>query len=130
MQRRFTKQLNGLCNTSYSERLKILSADTLKIRRTKLDLKLYFSIINNFTVIPCDDFVELESNVIRDNVKCLKMCLFKNNLEPYLFKNRLIHVWNLLPDVVINSPCINGFVINLNSVDIVVLLAPTNRYIV
>ena len=76
----------------YSEGLKILSADTLKIRRIKLDLKLYFSIINNFTVIPCDDFFELKCSVIRDNVKCLKMPLFKDNLECYIFKNRLINV--------------------------------------
>ena len=42
VQRRFTKRLHGLQHLSYSERLKLLNIDSLKCRRIKANLTIFF----------------------------------------------------------------------------------------
>ena len=43
----FTKQLNGLSDMSYSDRLICLGADSLATRRLKLNLVLFCDIIHD-----------------------------------------------------------------------------------
>lgn len=54
MQRRFTKRLRGFRQISYAERLLGLNAETLELRRLKLDLSMIFCIIRGFVNIDCD----------------------------------------------------------------------------
>jgi len=52
VQRRFTKCLLGLKDISYHDRLVILdNADTLEIRRLKVDLIMHFKIIHNYSCV-------------------------------------------------------------------------------
>ena len=55
--RHFTSRIPALKRLSYSERLAFLNLDSLKIRRLKSDLILYYKIFNNLVCInSCDHF--------------------------------------------------------------------------
>ena len=45
VQRRFTKRLKGLHSLSYVNRLKVLNADSLELRRLKTDLVTMYKIL-------------------------------------------------------------------------------------
>ena len=45
VQRRFTKRLKGMAELQYSERLLILGAETLELRRLKADLMYIYKIV-------------------------------------------------------------------------------------
>ena len=56
MQRSFTKRLHGFKYLSYSERLLLLHADTLELRRLKTDLVMLYKIVHNLVALNFDDF--------------------------------------------------------------------------
>jgi hypothetical protein len=118
VQKTFTKRLNGLRDLSYGQRLLALSADTLECRRIKSDLKMYYSIIHNLVDIPSSSLFSFKVSNTRGNGLTLVKQKFSNNLNRYVFKIRLINLWNLLPDIVVNSPSLNCFSVHLDSVNL------------
>ena len=56
VQRAFTKRLYGFKYLSYSERLSLLHADTLELRRLKTDLVMLFKIVHNLVALNFNDF--------------------------------------------------------------------------
>ena len=130
VQRRFTKRLYGLHNLSYADRLRVLNSESLQSRRIKSDLKLYFAIINNLTSISSTDFFTIKHSVTRSGGTghSLIMPRFHSNMERYLFKNRCINVWNVLPVSIINSSSLQCFKSRLNSTIIEDFVRIANRY--
>ena len=56
VQRYFTRRLFPKNSYSYNERLFLLNLESLESRRLKYDLKMYFKIMNNLTIINPNDF--------------------------------------------------------------------------
>jgi len=85
VQRRFTTRLIGLKDISYHERLVILdNADTLEIRRLKMDLLMLFKIIYNLGAFDFCSFFGLTNYT---STKGHNNKLFKpicNNIYVYL----------------------------------------------
>jgi len=62
VQRRFTKQLRGLEELSYADRLLLLGkAETLELRRLKIDLIMISKIINGLFALDFDKFFGLNN---------------------------------------------------------------------
>ena len=97
VQRRFTKRLTGLEHESYSKRLKILKSETMEIRRIKFDLTLYYKIIHNFVHVTTTNFFEFtKCPSTRGHSLSIYKTPYKNNRQKFLFRNRIINLWNKL----------------------------------
>ena len=58
-QRNFNKQLRGLSNLSYSDRLAVLNLPSLELRRLRNDLIWCYKILFGVVDVPVDDFFKL-----------------------------------------------------------------------
>ena len=101
----------------YSERLKLLNAETLEQRRLKSDLLLYYKILNNMVDVPVGDFFFIRNGVTRNNGACIYKNSFRSNAERYYFQNRCINAWNALPSSIVNAASPFIFKRLLSSVD-------------
>jgi hypothetical protein len=126
VQKRFTKSLFIMKGLQYSERLKLLNAESLEMRRLKFDLFMYYKIIFNLTDVPTDEFFILKNGITRNNGLCISLNKFHYNAERYYFRNRCVNVWNSLPNYVVNSACLNDFKRSLSVIDLSRFLK--NRY--
>lgn len=115
VQRRFTKRLRGFTYLSYFERLRILHADTLEVRRLRLDLIMMFKVINSFVDLDIGDFFELNTHSLctrGHNLKLAKpMC--NNNARAFSFACRNVTCWNALPVNIVNSRSVAAFKYNI-----------------
>ena len=106
VQRRATKQLPGMKNKSYPERLRKLKLPTLSYRRLRGDMievykmvnGLYDSEVGNILHMWHEKKKELTCEVI------LRTCLRKNS-----FVLRVVGTWNGLPSSIVTAPSINSF---------------------
>ena len=110
IQRRFTKKLSGMENISYMQRLKILKADTLELRRIKADIIMYYKIIHGCVTITSSNYFKLKADVhTRGQALMIYKETCKNNCQKYAFKNRSANIWNKLPSSVVNAPNLKAF---------------------
>jgi len=68
VQTKSTKRLRGLSRLIYTERLHSLGADSLELRRLKLDLALLYNIIHSNVDVDLAMFDITDSDVIRSMV--------------------------------------------------------------
>ena len=106
VQRRYTKRYPGMWDVSYLERLKILGLDSLEIRRIRNDLYECFKILKNFSPLNKSEFFEpprLHSrlHLAKTRSKC--------NERYHFFSNRVVDIFNSLPDVVVQATSLNQF---------------------
>ena len=113
IQRNFTKRIHGLNELEYCERLKILKLPSLEFRRIRGDLIEAFKILHNkydpTTTKPLLTLDSSPKHSIRAND--LKLIKYRTERKPYqmFFTNRIINIWNSLPDSIVNAPSINSF---------------------
>ena len=100
------KNLRKWGNFSYDERLKILNIDRLEIRRIKIDLVLFYKIINNLVDMDTYDFFEFSNTVIRGHQFNLRMNPSKNYKFLNSFCNRSVHIWNPLTSSIVTCSSI------------------------
>lgn len=103
VQKRFTKRLNGMAGLQYSTRLKLLGAESLELRRIKIDLLMYFKIIFEYIDLPAEELFCIRNGITRNNGMKLYKGSFRKNAERYYFNNRSINCWNSLPFYVANA---------------------------
>jgi hypothetical protein len=58
VQRRFTKRVPCLSSLSYSERIALIDLDSLELRRLRIDLIVYYKVINNLTPLPYANYIK------------------------------------------------------------------------
>ena len=121
VQRRATKLVPELRNLPYEKRLTELGLTTLKERRERGDAIQYFKIINNINIVdwyhpnnqkPSSN-INGPSNNIRNNKvnsnqiyrQFTKSC----DQREYFFSNRVVPIWNKLPNSVTNAKNVNNF---------------------
>ena len=115
VQRFFTKKLSGLQNLTYLRRLEVLGLESLERRRLIFDLVLCYKIIHGLSNIALE--FERGCTVTRGNMFKMSKQNCTIDATKYFFSNRVIDVWNSLPDSIVAASSVKDFKIRLRSVD-------------
>ena len=94
----------------YSDRLKFLNIPTLKCRRLRGDMIEVFKIVNciyDDSVAP--QLPRVENSRTRGHAFKLNVNRCRYDLRKFSFCNRVVNLWNTLPDYVVNSVSVNNF---------------------
>jgi len=98
VQRRFTKRIHTLEDLSYADRLKLMSLDSLELRRLRFDLRMVYKIMNGLIDLPANDFFICSpcTSTRRADFKLFKpLCV--HSARFIFFSVRIINCWNRLP---------------------------------
>ena len=105
VQRRATRQAPSLKGLSYPERLQRLGLPTLKYRRVRGDMIETFKVVTGIYdnrvargLLPINN-----SSGTRGNRKKLMKASFKKDVRKYSFTQRVVNVWNSLPNHTIQA---------------------------
>lgn len=114
VQRRVTKQLPGLKDMSYPERLKKLGLPTLSYRRIRGDMIETFKTMNGHYDKEVSSFLRKAEDSqqrcsSRTNSNKVVHQRFQSNIRKHSFSVRIAKTWNKLPDKITKSPSINSF---------------------
>ena len=106
IQRKYSKRYPGMWDVSYPERLKILSMDSLEIRRIRNDLYEAFKILNGLSPLDKSEFFEKSNSNTSSNLAKIR----SNCIERlHFFSNRVVTVYNSLPDSVVGVDSLKKF---------------------
>ncbi len=122
IQRRFTKRLPGLRDLSYGERLHILNSVPLELRRLHLDLIFLFKLLHGHFDIDVAKFFEFKHNRTRGHSWALNKKYSNKDQKKFFFTQRIVNIWNFLPDTVIQSATVTAFKKSLHSINLERLL--------
>jgi hypothetical protein len=119
VQRYYTRRI---CNhdTTYANRLAVTGLESLEKRRLIFDLTETFKIIKGFIKVDMEIFFQFKTyNRTRGHDYQLQFPYrVKLDSAKYFFANRVISVWNSLPDNVVGSANIKIFKKRLEKVDL------------
>jgi hypothetical protein len=119
VQRKFTKTIDCLRSSSYKERLINLGLDSLQYRRVKFDLVFCFKLLHGLVDVNTNDFVVLShNNNLRGNQYKLVKPIATSTRDANFFSNRIVNIWNSLPNSVVNADTVSCFCRRLNLTDI------------
>ena len=110
VQRRATRLIEGFSDMSYEDRLEQTGLISLEKRRVRGDLILLFKVMKGFIQIDYKKFFEL-SKVNKTRGHSLKLVKKRSNGEQrkHFFSQRVVDVWNRLPQYVVEADNVNGF---------------------
>ena len=114
VQRRATKQLPGMKNISYEERLQRLKLPTLAYRRTRGDMTEVYKLLHGKYDSDVSNIVKLHKDSdTREGTRGHSLKLFIEhactNVRKESFSLRVTRLWNDLPEVVVTAPSVNSF---------------------
>ena len=109
MQRRFTKRLPGLRSCTYSERLKNLSLTSLELRRLYMDLIWCYKIVFGIVPLSCDEMFKFSDVDTRSHGYKLSKTYCASTTRYWFFTQRIINVWNNLPQDIVDFTSITSF---------------------
>lgn len=128
VQRRATKMLPNMKVLSYEERLRLLELPTLLYRRMRGDMLEVHKILNNYydsgVNFPLTRRRESERES-RGHSQMLQKNTSRLNVRRYCFSQRVVNLWNSLPDNVVTAPSPDSF---KNRFDKYWKAHPTNYY--
>ena len=103
--------LPGMKDMSYEERLKELKLPTLKFRRLRGDLIETFKILQNIydKRVTGGMFELCENTITRGHSLKIVKHRCRLDIRKYFYTNRVIDVWNSLPEEVVRSKTVNSF---------------------
>ncbi|PKU45878.1 hypothetical protein llap_3820 [Limosa lapponica baueri] len=117
VQTRVTKMIKGLRNLPYEERLRELSLFSLEKRRLRGDLITMFQYLKGgYKEDGHSLFKRSHMEKTRSNRYKLLLGRFRLDKRGKFFKLRTISHWNNLPGVVVDSPSLDTFKIQLDRV--------------
>ncbi len=118
VQRKFTKRIPGLAQVLYPDRILQLNLQSLELRRWIFDLVMVYKILYGLVEMDVTQFFTFQHSSTRGN----SLKLFKNrsryDCAKYFFSNRVVEVWNLLPDEIILQPSLQSFRSSLERFDL------------
>ena len=97
---------------SYEDRLKDLRLPTLTYRRIRGDMIGVFKLVNDMYYFDCTNLFTLRDQskrVTRGNKKKLFKYRARLDVRKYSFSNRVVDLWNSLPDSVISAETVFTF---------------------
>ena len=110
VQRRMTKMICNIRNLPYDERLKKLGLHSLERRRTRGDMIEVFKWSKGFNKSDITEVLKLsENDRTRTNGFKLDKFRFRKDIGKHWFGNRVVDMWNVLPNSVISSETIECF---------------------
>ena len=114
VQRRWTKKIEGYSELCYAERLRSLSLFSVWGRLLRSDLILVWKITHG--EIPALSNLLVFNLATRTRGHSYKLMVHRTETEARrrFFSNRVIAIWNNLPDSVVSSPSLNSFKSGLN----------------
>ena len=111
VQRSATKQVPGLQNMTYSERLRTLKLPTLKHRRRRGDLIETYKIVHQLYdkgAVPELNWIPANS-ITRGHQFRMRPVLSHTKLGQSRFTSRIVNDWNSLPSDIVSAPSLNSF---------------------
>jgi hypothetical protein len=113
VQRNYTSRIAGFGRAwNYEERLITLGQDSLELRRWVFDLCLVYKIMNGLIELRVEDFFLLDPNSARvrgsHSLKLIRSTDYAV-VRASFFSNRVVPVWNGLPEEVVTAPSLNAF---------------------
>ena len=113
VQRHFTKYIVGMKGLSYQERLMKLELPSLEYRRVRGDLIEVYKIVHQkYDPVITNTLFSMSENK-KNTRKCNSLNLSKpsSNKVQYqmFFINRVINLWNSLPEETVKAPTLNSF---------------------
>ena len=129
VQKYFTRSVFKRCfikKTGYMKRLVKLNLETLEYRRLKFDLIMCFKIKRNLVNINMEELFGHQSVTTQDHFslrtyhpeKITVGRTPKHDIRRYFFSERIVLIWNELPDVVISAHNLATFKSRLNTTDL------------
>lgn len=110
VQRRATKQVNGISHLPYEQRLQYLSLPSLTYRRLRGDLIETYKIIKEIYDPNCSIQLTRNLGVTRGHEHKLYMeGGNRTNVRSKFFRHRIVNVWNNLPTYVVQASSVNSF---------------------
>ena len=109
VQQHFTRCIIGMGGLSYSERLEALGLPSLEFRRVRGDIIEVYKILNNiYDPVTTSSLLTLADNSVTraHSFKLLKPRVTTKHYQSF-FSNRVINLWNSLPDFVVSSESVN-----------------------
>ena len=105
VQKRATKMVKKW-NLPYKERLIAQQLPTLKFRRIRGDMIEVYKILSRvYDRQVCPNLARSENTRTRGNSMKLSTYRTKCDIRNYTFSNRIVKIWNSLPDVVVLADC-------------------------
>jgi len=94
----------------YKERLKQLNLPTLNYRRVRGDMILVYKVLHGLIDGACACHLPL-SNLVhtRGNSYKLHQNLIKHSFTSHFFSNRVVKLWNSLPNNVVTASSVHSF---------------------
>ena len=114
IQRRATCLVNSLSGRTYEDRLKILGLPTLEYRRLRADVIQVYKILNQIDQVDIDKFFNMSEQSTRGNSLKIFKPRSRLKVRSSVFSNRVVDVWNSLPNSVVTAPSLNSFKSRLN----------------
>jgi len=113
VQRHYTKKIKGMKHKTYRERLTVLKLPSLYYRRIRGDLIEAFKIVHDiYDPITTESLLTRvpDSSITRrhNNLKLIKNRTNKNGYK-FFFTNRIIDLWNCLPNQIADANSVNSF---------------------
>ena len=110
VQRFFTKRIPGLSNVPYEHRLKILNILSLEDRRKMFDLVMVYKMLKGLVNVNFSEFFSVTKFSHTGGHKLwLVRSHNRTNLRAHFFSQRVIPMWNELPECVVYSPNLTIF---------------------
>ena len=114
VQRCFTRTIckrTGISELSYSDRLHNLGLQSLEYRRIFSDLVLCYKIVYQTVDLKRDDFfyIPLLSTTRGHSCKIQHKCIPHRSCRYHFFSNRVIHMWNSLPQHIVTAKDVKVF---------------------
>jgi hypothetical protein len=115
-QRRITKWCPAIRKLDYTERLQRLNLPSIKERFRRGDVILVYQLLNGFYKIDHSRFFSINTNITRGHCMRLSGCVARLNLRHRFFSERVITLWNSLPNSVVTAPTLNSFKARLDRI--------------
>ena len=98
-----------LHNLSYETRLQRLHLTTLETRRIRSDMIEVFKIVHGFEDIEPGIFFSFSDSATRGHPFKIYKQFSRLNLRKYFFSQRVVDIWNSLPDSAVSASAVNEF---------------------
>ena len=110
VQNRTTRMIPEMKGINSIDRLKRLNLPCLAFRRLRGDMVETYKMLTGKYDEDVEKLVEKDNNArTRGHSKKLKGKRFKTDIMKFSFGNRIINIWNSLPETVISAPSLNSF---------------------
>ena len=111
VQKRATKMLPKMQDTPYEQRLKRLKLPTLKFRRMRGDMIETYKILCGIYDgrVTSGLFTLMENSTTRGNSLKIKKERCSRDIRKYSFTNRVVDLWNSLPEYIVKANSVHQF---------------------